>query len=74
MVFDYDRLRDLADYAHPTAPPIGIGEVIVNGRIALDQGGYTGAKSGRVLRHRCPTAGEWRLSGSRVNRAFPPPS
>lgn len=54
IVFDYDRVQDRADWSHPMAPPEGIDTVIVNGRLAIDEGRYTGAKSGRVLRHACP--------------------
>jgi len=54
IVFDAERVQDRADWSHPTAPPEGIDTVIVNGRLAIDEGRYTGAKSGRVLRHVCP--------------------
>jgi N-acyl-D-amino-acid deacylase len=54
IVFDYDRVQDRADWSHPMAPPEGIDTVIVNGKLAIDEGRYTGAKSGRVLRHACP--------------------
>lgn len=54
IVFDAGRVQDRADWSHPTAPPEGIDTVIVNGRLAIDEGRYTGAKSGRVLRHACP--------------------
>ena len=53
VVFDLDRLRDGADYVNPMANPIGIDDVIVNGQPALANGRPTGAKSGKVLRHRC---------------------
>ena len=48
------RVQDHADWSQPMAPPEGIDTVIVNGRLAIDAGRYTGAKSGRVLRHACP--------------------
>lgn len=53
VVFDLDRLRDGADYVNPMANPIAIEDVIVNGQPALANGRPTGAKSGKVLRHRC---------------------
>ena len=53
IVFDYDRVQDGADWSHPTAPPEGIDTVIVNGKLAIDAGKYTGAKSGMVLKHAC---------------------
>lgn len=52
-VFDLGRIKDMADYAHPTAVPQGIEDVIVNGEIALDKGVPTARRSGMVLRHRC---------------------
>jgi N-acyl-D-amino-acid deacylase len=54
VVFNYERIRDMADWTHPQAAPVGIDAVVVNGQIAIDRGTYTGAKSGVVLRHRCP--------------------
>jgi len=53
-IFNYDKIREVADWTHPTGIPVGIDAVIVNGVIALDHGTYTGAKSGSVLRHECP--------------------
>lgn len=54
VIFNYERIQDVADWTRPTAPPVGIDQVIVNGRIAIDSGSYTGAKSGVALRHQCP--------------------
>jgi hypothetical protein len=36
------------------APAKGIDYVLVNGKVAVDNGAYTGAKAGQVLRHACP--------------------
>jgi N-acyl-D-amino-acid deacylase len=52
-VFDYDSLDDVATWEHPTAAPRGIDYVVVNGALAIDNGVYTGAKSGQVLRGGC---------------------
>jgi N-acyl-D-amino-acid deacylase len=52
-VFDYDRIQDHATWQQPTAAPIGVDYVIVNGVVTLDKRGYTGAKAGRVLRGGC---------------------
>jgi N-acyl-D-amino-acid deacylase len=57
VVFNAEKVLDTADWTHPTTTPVGIDAVIVNGAIALDHGTYTGAKSGRVLRHECPAPG-----------------
>lgn len=53
MIFDYAKVKDMADWAHPVAAPIGIDDVIVNGVLAIQGGKATGARSGKVLRHRC---------------------
>lgn len=56
VVFDLATIRDRATYDAPTAAPDGIGEVIVNGVVALANGQPTGSRSGAVLRHACPGA------------------
>ena len=56
VVFDLDTIRDRATFEDPTAAPDGIGEVIVNGVVALAKGQTTGSRSGAVLRHACPGA------------------
>jgi N-acyl-D-amino-acid deacylase len=54
VVFDYERMDDVASWDKPAGPPVGIDYVIVNGRLALDQGRPTAARAGQVLRHPCP--------------------
>ena len=54
VLFDYERVDDVADWDHPTAAPTGIDLVIVNGEVALDENGQTPARAGQVLRHPCP--------------------
>jgi N-acyl-D-amino-acid deacylase len=54
VVFDLATIKDRATYEDPTAAPDGIGEVIVNGALALAKGQPTGSRSGAVLRHSCP--------------------
>jgi N-acyl-D-amino-acid deacylase len=49
-VFNYDTIKDNADYAHPGAYPDGIDYVLVNGQLVIDQGRHTGATPGMVLR------------------------
>lgn len=53
VVFDYEQIQDRASWTDPTAVPTGISYVLVNGKITLNKGKYTGAKSGMVLRHSC---------------------
>jgi N-acyl-D-amino-acid deacylase len=54
VVFDLATIQDRATYEDPTAAPDGIGDVIVNGVVALAKGQPTGSRSGAVLRHPCP--------------------
>jgi N-acyl-D-amino-acid deacylase len=49
-VFNYERIEDKATYDAPTAVPVGIDYVLVNGQIVIDRGRHTGAKPGEVLR------------------------
>jgi N-acyl-D-amino-acid deacylase len=49
-IFNEERLEDVATYEHPTAYPIGIDYVLVNGQLVIDRGRHTGAKPGSVLR------------------------
>ncbi len=57
IVFDAARIKDRATYADPSARPVGIDEVIVNGRRALVAGKPTTARAGKVLRKRCDLLG-----------------
>lgn len=52
VVLDPARVDDLATYAEPHRPPTGFVHVLVNGELALKDGHFTGARAGRVLRHR----------------------
>ena len=49
-LIDYNKVQDTATYEKPAGVPKGIPYVIVNGRLALDQGRTTGVPAGRVLR------------------------
>ncbi len=53
VVFDLDKLDDVASWEKPTASPTGIETVIVNGVVTIANGKHTGAKAGAVLRHSC---------------------
>ena len=50
VVFDPRTVEDRADLRNPAAPPAGIKYVLVNGEIAVNESGLTGARSGKVLR------------------------
>jgi N-acyl-D-amino-acid deacylase len=50
IVFDPAEFADRATYEEPTLLAVGMKYVIVNGVITIDNGQYTGATAGRVLR------------------------
>ncbi|HEX2172640.1 MAG TPA: D-aminoacylase [Dehalococcoidia bacterium] len=52
VVFDPDRVADRATYHDPHQFAAGVGHVIVNGQVVIDEGEDTGVPAGRVLR-RC---------------------
>jgi N-acyl-D-aspartate/D-glutamate deacylase len=51
-LFDPVKVRDTATFTKPLSLPEGIPYVIVNGRVAIDNGELTGENAGRVLRLR----------------------
>ena len=50
VLFDPDAIADTATFEHPCSFPTGIRVVIVNGRIAAQDGRVTAERAGRVLR------------------------
>ncbi|MFQ5739916.1 MAG: amidohydrolase family protein [Acidobacteriota bacterium] len=52
VVFDLESIRDRATYRKPHQLSEGIVYLLVNGKLALDQGRPTGKLNGRVLSHR----------------------
>jgi dihydroorotase/N-acyl-D-amino-acid deacylase len=51
VVFDPRTVEDVATYTEPAHHPVGIDNVIVNGRVAVLDGVETGERAGRLLRH-----------------------
>jgi dihydroorotase/N-acyl-D-amino-acid deacylase len=51
VVFDPATVADAATYLEPSRHPVGIGDVVVNGRVAVRAGIETGKRPGRLLRH-----------------------
>ncbi len=51
VVFDPATVADVATYGDPARHPTGIEHVIVNGRLAVQDGNETGERAGRLLRH-----------------------
>lgn len=49
-IFDENRIQDQATLSDPRKPSVGVEMVIVNGRVVLESGRYTGSRPGRVLR------------------------
>jgi len=52
VVFDLERVRDVAEYTDPHHLSEGMVYVLVNGRLALADGVPTGDLVGRILRRR----------------------
>ncbi len=51
VVFDPARVMDRSTWESPHQYPVGIEQVIVNGRVVIDGGDHTGELPGRILRH-----------------------
>ncbi len=49
VIFDYERVRDKADYENPRQYPEGISHVFVNGKAVLADGALRKERPGRVL-------------------------
>lgn len=50
-VIDYEKIRCNADYVHPFRRNTGIHHVVVNGRLAVENGILTNARNGRFVAH-----------------------
>jgi N-acyl-D-amino-acid deacylase len=50
LVFDPDVIQDTATFAKPLSFPTGMPYVIVNGRVAIDNGRFTAENGGSVVR------------------------
>jgi len=51
IAFDAAHIADLATYEHPDILATGVQYVVVNGKVAIDGGKYTGALAGRAIVH-----------------------
>ncbi len=51
VVFDPERIEDVATYQAPRQHPAGIDWVLINGRVAVEAGVQHDVRPGRVLRH-----------------------
>jgi N-acyl-D-amino-acid deacylase len=50
VVFDFDKIEDLATYQDPHRFSVGMVHILVNGQVVLRDGSLTGSKPGRVLK------------------------
>jgi N-acyl-D-amino-acid deacylase len=62
IVFDLARVQDRATYRDPHQLAAGMDWVIVNGRVAVRDGEFTGARAGAVLRKAGPRDGALTLA------------
>jgi N-acyl-D-amino-acid deacylase len=51
VVFDAERIEDLATYKDPRRPPAGVDHVVVNGTVAVREGAVTHSRTGQVVTH-----------------------
>jgi len=58
VLFDADAIRDIATFAAPEVPAAGVRMVLVNGRVAVDEGQPTGERAGRTIRLRQANNGD----------------
>ena len=54
IVFDEKTVHERATYEEPEVLAVGMKYVIVNGKLAVEQGKYTGALAGQPLRKAKP--------------------
>lgn len=50
VVFNPERIKDMATYESPMMYPAGIEYVIINGKIVIEKGNHTGVLAGKVIR------------------------
>lgn len=60
IVFREEQIADRATVENPYQYPSGIDWVIVNGRVALENGRYLGARSGRVVTRESHWSDRWK--------------
>ncbi len=49
VIFDPEKIIDLATYTEPEKYPLGIDYVLVNGKVVVDHGEHTGQLPGKIL-------------------------
>jgi N-acyl-D-aspartate/D-glutamate deacylase len=58
VAFDPKSFRDTATYDKPHQYATGVRYLFVNGKLAIDDGKYSGLLAGKVLRHASPSVGK----------------
>ena len=61
VIFDADRVIDRSTYTEPGVPSDGIPYVLVSGKLAVDNGQYTGIRAGKIVRR------SWKVPGDYPN-------
>ena len=51
-MFDIETIQDKGTFVEPIQYPEGIRYVLVNGRVAVREGVYTGVRAGKTIRRR----------------------
>lgn len=51
VVFDYDKIKDNAEFTDSMKYPSGIEHVIVNGKLTMENSEFTGELAGKILRN-----------------------
>jgi N-acyl-D-aspartate/D-glutamate deacylase len=52
VVLDFERIKEGSNFLEPSRPPHGIEHVLVNGTVVYEGMAHTGARPGKVLRHK----------------------
>lgn len=52
VIFDENVIQDKATFEQPKQYPVGFSQIIVNGKVAIENGKYIGVKAGTILRKR----------------------
>jgi len=68
VLFDPLKICDIATFEDPHRYPEGIGTVIVNGAVTIEDGKHTKERAGLVLRHK-PSVAWTQLDGPQMSSA-----
>ncbi|HEV7339255.1 MAG TPA: D-aminoacylase [Bosea sp. (in: a-proteobacteria)] len=57
VVFDAEKIQDIATFEDPRRYPAGLDGIYVNGRLAAQGGTPSAERAGKLIRHRCACCG-----------------